>query len=159
MKTFLIILWLQFFVVLNSSAQSVISASGNNAAGTGGSVSYTIGQNVYSTITGTNGTVSQGVQQPIEISLVTGIQDATAIILEIYVYPNPASDFVKLAIENYEIEGLIYQLYNIEGEKVQVNKIESKETLIPIKDLLTGVYFLKITDRGKEIKVFKIIKN
>jgi hypothetical protein len=159
MKSFLIILCLQFFVVLGSSAQSVLAASGNNAVGTGGSVSYSIGQTVYSTVSGTNGTVSQGVQQPIEISVVTGIQDATAIILEIYVYPNPATDFVKLVIENYEIDDLSYQLSNIDGKLLHMRKIESNETLIPLDNFLSGVYFLRITDAKGDIKVFKIIKS
>jgi hypothetical protein len=159
MKSLVIILCLQFLVVLNSPAQAVIAASGNNAGGTGGSVSYTIGQAVYSTVSGTSGTVSQGVQQPFEISVVTGIQDATDILLEIYVYPNPATGYVKLVIENYEIDDLSYQLSNIDGKLLQTKKIESNETLIPMDNIVSGVYFLIITDTKKDIRVFKIIKN
>jgi hypothetical protein len=159
MKSFLIILCLQFFVVLSSSAQSAIAASGNNAVGTGGSVSYTVGQTVYSMVSGTNGTVSQGVQQPFEISVVTGIKDARDIILKIYVYPNPAKDYLKLVIENNEIDDLSYQLSNLDGKLLQVKKVESNETLIPMDNILSGVYFLRITVSKEEIKVFKIIKN
>ncbi|MGD0341661.1 MAG: hypothetical protein ABSA76_08155, partial [Bacteroidales bacterium] len=57
-------------------AQSTITTSGGNASGSGGSASYTIGQVVYSTITGTNGSSAQGVQQPYEISIITGIAEA-----------------------------------------------------------------------------------
>jgi hypothetical protein len=56
-------------------AQSTIPATGGNAAGNGGSVSYTVGQIVYTTVSGTNGSVAQGVQQPYEISVVTGIEN------------------------------------------------------------------------------------
>lgn len=48
-------------------AQESVNATGGNASGSGGSASYSVGQVVYTTNTGTNGTVAQGVQQPFEI--------------------------------------------------------------------------------------------
>jgi hypothetical protein len=42
-------------------AQNAIPASGGNATGSGGSVSYTFGQVVYTTKSGTGGSVAQGV--------------------------------------------------------------------------------------------------
>lgn len=38
-----------------------------NATGTGGTSSYSIGQVVYASATGTNDSVNQGMQQPFEI--------------------------------------------------------------------------------------------
>lgn len=140
-------------------AQNAIPASGGNASGSGGTVSYTIGQVVYTTNTGTNGSAAQGVQQPYEISAVTGIEKAKDISLEIVVYPNPATDYVKLKVENYESENLSYQLYNINGTLLENKKIESNETSIVMRNLIQGTYFLKVTDKQKEIKTFKIIKN
>src|SRR5450759_4054107 len=57
-------------------AQSTISATGGNASGTGGNLSYTIGQVAYMTISGITGTVTQGVQQPYEISVVSALEEA-----------------------------------------------------------------------------------
>ncbi len=51
-------------------AQTSVNATGGNASGSGGSASYSVGQVVYTTHTGTNGSVAQGVQQPFEISVV-----------------------------------------------------------------------------------------
>ena len=42
-------------------AQEAVLSAGGNATGNGGSVSYSIGQVAY-TASGTNGTVTQGVQ-------------------------------------------------------------------------------------------------
>ena len=140
-------------------AQNAIPASGGNATGSGGSVSYTVGQVVYTKYTGTNGSVAQGVQQPYEISVVTGIAETKDISLEIEVYPNPATDFVKLKIENYEVKNLKYQLYDINGSLIKDNKVEGNETNIPMQNLLPATYFLKVTDNNKVIKTFKIIKN
>jgi hypothetical protein len=140
-------------------AQNAIHASGSNAAGSGGTVTYTIGQVVYTKNTGTNGSVAQGVQQPYEISVVTGIVEAKDISLEIEVYPNPATIFVKLKIENCEVKNLRYQLYDINGNLLKDNKGEGQETNISIQNLLPATYFLKVTDNNKVIKIFKIIKN
>jgi len=49
-------------------AQVAIPASGGNATGTGGTVSYSVGQVFYTINTGTTGFIVQGVQQPFEIS-------------------------------------------------------------------------------------------
>ena len=68
-------------------AQEAIITSGGDASGSTGSVSYTIGQVVYTTNTGTNGSAAQGVQQPYEISVVTGLEEAKGINLDFSVYP------------------------------------------------------------------------
>jgi hypothetical protein len=140
-------------------AQTTIPASGGNASGSGGTSSYSVGQIVYTTNTATNGSVTQGVQQPYEISVITGIEAAKDISLEMVVYPNPAQDFVKLTIKNYEAQNLKYQLYDINGSLIKDNKVEGNETSISMQNLLPSVYFLKVTDNNKVIKNFKIIKN
>jgi hypothetical protein len=43
--------------------------AGGEATGSGGSVSYSVGQVVYTTNTGINGSVAQGVQQPYEFQM------------------------------------------------------------------------------------------
>ena len=139
-------------------AQSTIPASGGNASGGGGTVSYTVGQIVYTTNTA-DGSVAQGVQQPYEISVITGIEEAQDISLEIVIYPNPATDFIKLKIENYEVQNLRYQIYDINGSLLLSNKVEGNETSIAMSNLLSATYFLKVTDNNKVIKTFKIIKN
>jgi hypothetical protein len=122
-------------------AQNAIPATGGNASGTGGTASQTIGQVVYITISGTNGTVTQGVQQPYEISVVDGIKEALGIVLEISVYPNPTADYISLKIENYEVEGLRYQVYDINGSLLQDNKVEGIETSIIMSNYVNGTYF------------------
>ncbi len=142
-----------------SIAQNVIPASGGNATGAGGSVSYSVGQVTYTTNNGTNGSVAQGVQQPYEISVVTAIEEATGILLELSVYPNPATDFATLKTGNYEGENMNYLLFDINGKVLLQNKVEGSETMIPLSDLAKGTYFLKIIDKKRELKIFKIIKN
>ena len=139
-------------------AQETVPVSGGNATGTGGTASYTVGQIVNITNTGTTGTSAQGVQQPYEISVVTGIDEALEIMLEMVVYPNPATDFLKLNLGDYDGENLRYQLYDINGSIILTDKIEVQETDISMQTLKPSTYFLKVIQGNKEIKTFKIIK-
>jgi hypothetical protein len=155
-----------FFTVglLSVQAQDAIPASGGNASGGGGTVSYTVGQVVYTTNTGTNGSVAQGVQQPYEISVVTGIENSMKINLSCTVYPNPATTHLTLKVENNDNENLSYQLYEISGKLLENKKVEGNETTIFMEHRPVATYLLKVvqTDQAsppKEIKTFKIVKN
>jgi hypothetical protein len=139
-------------------AQESIPASGGNAAGSGGSVSYTVGQVVYTAHAGTNGSTAQGVQQPYEISVVTALPEAGGIYLICQAYPNPAAEFVKLEVENHKTGNLTYQLYDSNGKLLETQKVESNETSIDMSKLVIATYFLKVRLDNKEIKTFKIIK-
>lgn len=143
---------------ISLKAQNAILPAGKNGSGSGGTISYSAGQIVNATIQGTTGTITQGVQQPFEILVLTGIEEASGIILEVSVYPNPATDFIKLIIENYETANLRFQLYDLNGIVLRNNKIETGETNIIMSNLAPGTYFLKVTDKNLPIKTFKIIK-
>ena len=141
------------------NAQETTDAAGGNASGSGGSASYSIGQTVYSTYTSTNASIAQGVQQPYEISIITEIKEAKDISLSFEVFPNPTTDFLKLKTDTYSNKDLTYHLYQLNGKIIETKKIEETETSISMTHLASGVYFLKITELDKELKIFQIIKN
>ena len=141
------------------NGQNSVNASGQNATGSGGSVSYSVGQLVCTTYnSSSNGSVAQGVQQPYEISVVLGVKNI-GINLLMTISPNPSADLVTLKIDNYEIDSLIYQLYDLSGKLFLTGQTKTTETQISIGHLPSAVYFIKITDKNKIIKTFKIIKN
>jgi len=139
-------------------AQSNTLAAGGEAAGSGGNLSYSIGQVDYILATGSGGSASQGVQQPFEI-FVLGIDDHPEINLEIVVYPNPTTSNLKLQIGNFPINELSYQLYDLQGRLLLQQKIRNKVVQIPMEGLATAVYLLDVTENFFPIKSFKIIKN
>ena len=143
-------------------AQNAVPATGGNASGSGGTVSYSVGQVVYTTNTGTNGSVAQGVQQPFEISIVMGLEEAKGIDLMVSVYPNPTTEYVKLkvdALTSLSIQSMSYQLFDINGKLLENKALEGTETSIVMSNLVPATYFLKVTEGNKELKTFKIIKN
>ncbi|HET6558747.1 MAG TPA: T9SS type A sorting domain-containing protein [Prolixibacteraceae bacterium] len=139
-------------------AQESVNASGGNTSGSGGSVSYSVGQVVYQTHTGTNGSIVQGVQQPFEISVVTGIEEAKGIILLVSAYPNPTTDYLTLSIDEFDISNLSYQLYAMNGELLLNEKITGHKTSIVMSNLTPATYLVKVNQSNKEVKIFKIIK-
>ena len=140
-------------------AQTSVNATGDNASGSGGSASYSIGQVTYQTHTGTNGSVAQGVQQTYEISVVNSIEQAKSINLSVTVYPNPTADNLTLSIDEFEISYLSYKLYDINGKLLQNEKITGNQTSIVMSNLVSSTYFVKVIQGNKEVKTFRIIKN
>jgi len=140
-------------------AQEAIPASGGNASGSGGTVSYTVGQVVYITNTGTNGSVAQGIQQPYEISVVSGLEESEGINLIFSAYPNPTTDFLMLKIEGEVKAQYTASLYDISGKLLETKKLEGNQTSIVMGNLVPATYFVKVTEGNKEVKTFKIVKN
>ncbi|MEI8203753.1 MAG: T9SS type A sorting domain-containing protein [Bacteroidota bacterium] len=145
-------------LIAKVDAQQTLDATGGNASGTSGTVSYSIGQMVYTTIVGTNGSIAQRVQQPYEISVANGIEDAIGISLICSIYPNPTSDYLTLKIEGDVKTQYVASLYDITGKLLENKTVENSETSIYLKNLVSAIYFLKVTQLNKELKTFKIIK-
>jgi hypothetical protein len=141
---------------LTAQAQQATTASGGNASGSGGTVSYSIGQIVYTTNTGSNGKVSQGVQQPFEISVVLGIDNHQ--MKHIKAYPNPTVDYLTLDVGDSELNSMNFQLYDLTGKLIENRKITSSMETIRMENLPSATYFLKVINNNKEVKTFKIIK-
>jgi len=143
---------------LTAQAQQANPATGGDATGTGGSVAYSVGQIVYTTHTGTTGSVAQGVQQPYEISVVLGIENSL-IDLDISAYPNPTTQNLTLSIGNDISETLHFQLCDLSGKIIERRKISNRTETIHMENLATATYFLKVSNANNEVKIFKIIKN
>ena len=159
MKKTHLLLMLILLIGFNSiHAQQATLSSGGNATGSGGSISYSIGQIDYVMATGATGSVSQGLQQPFEISILSG-NEFTQISLEMMVYPNPTTSYVNLMIENYDFQNLNFQLFDLAGKQILNEKITSSETKIDLNNLSKNVYLLQVMNQTSTIKTFKIIKN
>lgn len=149
------ILLAMLLVPFGLRAQVSMNAAGGNAAGGGGSVSYSVGQMVFSANAGANGSVTQGVQQPYEISVLSVSENAENINLS--VYPNPSTDYLYLTSSD-EISGLSYQLFDMSGRLLKSGKVVANQTSIDMQDLVPATYFVKVNQGNETVKSFKIIK-
>lgn len=71
---------------------------------------------------------------------------------EINIYPNPVSDILNISGLSEEND---FEIYNAIGQKVISGKISDRK--VDVSQLLKGVYFIQINDKGKLDK-FKFIK-
>ena len=152
-----IILIIMLFCLPKLMAQQTVNPSGGNASGSGGSSSYSVGQIAFKTQTGTNGTVNQGVIQPIEIFTLSG-EAFTNIMLEAVVYPNPTTSNISLKISNFISDAFSYQIFDIQGKMLGNGEISNEETILDMNIYPAAIYILKVNSNSKELKTFKIIK-
>lgn len=164
MKHFLSILIFSLVSALAFS-QSTLATGGGNFNGDGGSFSYSVGQTFYNVL-GKNITVTEGVQQPYEISEYKPDDDGKkneeddneTIAVELSVYPNPTDDFLTLTVAFDKYLDVEFQLFDVNGKCLDSSMIVSTKTLLDMHSLASGTYFVRINEVGKEIKTFKVVK-
>lgn len=107
------------FPLLN--AQETLSSAGGNATGSGGSISYTVGQVFYNSFSGETGSIAQGVQQPFEISLLLVTQKITLSegwnILSFAAKPNDLS--MRSIVDPLISEDILVKVQDEEGKAVE----------------------------------------
>ncbi|NCU37201.1 T9SS type A sorting domain-containing protein [Candidatus Falkowbacteria bacterium] len=118
-----------------------------------------MGQVAYKTHIGENGTVSEGVQQPYEISVVIAIEETQGIRLSVSAYPNPINDYLTLSINNFDASKVSFQLFDMKGKLLQSVRITGNQTNISMRNFVPATYFIKVIQSQEEIKTFKIVKN
>ena len=138
-------------------SQEAIPASGGEATGSGGSGSYTVGQVFYTTHTGTTGSLSQGVQHPFEFQTLSN-PALTSVNLTAVTYPNPTKDFIILKITDTALNNLRYTLFDVNGKAIASGSITESSTQVQMKYLSIGAYVLKVSQKNKALKTFKILK-
>ena len=154
MKKIAILFFLLHISVVFS--QESINASGGNASGLNGNVSYSIGQIAYSSYSGT-GFVNEGIQFPFEITTLD--TDDNSETNEILLFPNPASYEINLKINLLISEELRFVLYDMNGRILEENRITQNQIQIPMEKYSKSIYFLEIREKERGLKTFKIIKN
>jgi hypothetical protein len=145
------------FVAQLAQSQESIPVSAGEASGSGGSANYTVGQVFYTTHTTTGGSVSQGVQHPFEFQTLSNAA-LTTVNLTAVTYPNPTKDFIVLQITDTALDNLRYTLFDVTGKSIVSGSITESSTQVQMKYLAIGAYILKVSQKNKALKTFKILK-
>ncbi|WP_167606280.1 T9SS type A sorting domain-containing protein [Maribellus sediminis] len=139
-------------------AQESTNVAGGTATGTGGTLSYSVGQILYAFQSDTTYSVAQGVQQPFEIQVVTGVE-YPEIQLGIVAYPNPTTDYLTLKTDNVDYTNLYYRVFDMKGQLLEEKQVDQHEVKISMQHLVAATYFVQISNNQQTLKNFKIIKN
>ncbi len=165
----LILMTLLFSSVVSESQNSTTmmsntNAAGNDALGSSGSVSYSIGQVFFTYVGESVYNVAQGIQHSnLAQDTSENIDDPEDIInpdISIFVYPNPTTDFVNLSMKGVDLQNgqNTYQLFSYQGKLIQQHTIEDDNTQISLSHLSSSMYLLQVFVKNKIWKTFKILK-
>jgi hypothetical protein len=140
----------------------VASAGGSWYDGSGFELDYTIGEVAVLTISDATNYLTQGFQQPFSNHIVFIDQSATQD-LNIFVYPNPATDHFNIRIENATGLEINCQITDILGQLImQRNGIEGNDKSVlvnfDISLLATGNYFIRVCSGKRLLKTARLIK-
>lgn len=160
---FIIILLTQT-VFAQQLTPSVISAGGKQVATGNVFYSYTIGE-LVTPLASNNVVLTQGFEQPAEISIEENLADTTETNFILKAYPNPTNSFVNINITSqYEILDIKTQTFDITGKQIYLSsEIYRSENYgiakLDFSNLQIGQYFVKIIINQEKIFSYKIIKN
>ena len=84
---------------------------------------------------------------------ISGIADET--IEGLSVYPNPASDFVKVSTENAALQNIA--IFDITGKEVINLNLSENNANINVSGLDNGIYLMKITDADNNHQAVKLV--
>ena len=135
-------------------SQQTSVTSGGEGSGTGGSLSYSIGQVLYRAVAGSEYNITNGVQQAYEVYEI--VANDEEIDVSIHVFPNPTND--QLTLEAGDPNNLSYELYDLQGRSLSKHAITNLQTHIDVLQV-AGTYILKVMKSRRTVKLFKVIRN
>ena len=154
----LIILALLCTTPLFSNAQESVNAAGGDQNSTSGSISFTIGQIDYVSVSNNDHTLTLGVQQPYEIfvlSISPFVLDFT-----ISAFPNPTNQFLNVHILGFSEQRLTYKIHDLSGKTHLFGSLDSDYTIVDLQSLSDASYIISIYDANNQfLQSFNIIKN
>ena len=92
----------------------------------------------------------------IVVNVCTGINNVSAAIYGINVYPNPVTDF--LIIENNTSETLTLNIFDVTGKLIVNTSINKIKETIDLSQLAKGAYFVEILNTTNRVSKTNIIK-
>jgi hypothetical protein len=152
----------QNIMPLVNDTMKTLVASGEDAVGGSGSVTYSIGQVFYTYMGESIYNVSQGIQQgDLSHATLSSEENPVETKTEIIIFPNPTTDYININMQGYQStnQQSSYQLYDLQGRLLKQDKVMQSETQINVTDLRAAIYLLQVYSDSKILKTFKIVKN
>lgn len=151
-------------MVLNAQSieRQVIGSTGGYASANGVSVSFTVGEPVIETAVSGNVVLTQGFQQPDDLTV--GIEDVKSVSVNYTVFPNPTENMINVELTSDVPASVMLTLYDIHGRKVEAldHVIEVNGTVnerMDLSQLAPAQYMLLMSDvAGNVLKTFKVQK-
>lgn len=128
------------------NALQVISASGQSGTQGGLTFTYTVGEPVVTTLSGTSRIVTQGFHQP-ELGIVA-VHDLDLLEWNIEVFPNPTADVLTVRFSDEQGSALRATVFNLLGEVMLSGQqlTQPDGSRLDCSAWQPGVYLLQLQD-------------
>mgnify|MGYP005988759185 CR=1 FL=1 len=100
------------------------------------------------------GAYQYGNFQDYSVDIDGGVASLEELDFPLHVTPNPSSDLVSLKV-NAAFIGKSYELFNALGQKVYEGVINGIEEKINMKQMESGIYFVKLESSAQSVKLLK----
>ena len=134
-----------------------VTTAGDFDQNESGSVSWTLGQIVTATHSGSDIILTQGFQQ-ISLEVVTSTRHDIDVRRQVKAYPNPVAGQITIETSDLSNKTLSFELYNLQGQLIKKKKMNANYQRINMESEPSGEYLLRILSDGKPVESFKIIK-
>lgn len=145
-------------LTLSVSAQKedVIASAGNYDESASISLSWTLGEAFLPVFVGDQLMLTPTTQPTL---FVTAVEETILPFVEVKVFPNPTSEFVRIAFEDPLEVKIDLFLLDLQGKLLLRDFIEtaSSEKIIDMRSYDSGVYLLRLV-QGKLSNVYRIVK-
>jgi hypothetical protein len=137
----------------------IASAGGYNVSGNGAiSISWTLGETIIPNFTSQDGsiTLAHGFQQKL---IITKVEEAIENRVNVTIYPNPASEVVKIEFDQPLDSEIRLNVVDFRGKLAGTNIIEAGTTLheFNMQSLPSGIYYLRL-QKGRLVNVYRVVK-
>lgn len=159
--SFVFLVSMGFLFAQVSMVNSVLATAGAFQTNGSYSLSWTVGELAVSTLTEGSNVLTQGFQQPWDMSV--SIQDGPEINWSVKAYPNPVYDYLNVKFSLEKSEEFSIEVTDITGKKVLTREpqmINTDEIVdLDFTQFKPGIYFLRVYSSDQKVhKVYKIKK-
>ena len=159
--SFVFLLSMGFLFAQVSMVNSVLATAGDFQTNGSYSLSWTVGELAVNTLTEGSNVLTQGFQQPWDMSV--SIQDGPEINWSVKAYPNPVYDYLNVKFSLEKSEEFSIEVTDITGKKVLTREpqmINTDEIVdLDFTQFKPGIYFLRVYSSDQKVhKVYKIKK-
>lgn len=143
-------------ISFSTYSQDIATTCGEYFSNMNGSVSFTIGEPVIETFSGSNKIITQGFQQSkfYPVSVEEPIQSQLSILMS----PNPVNDILKIQILDSRDANYYIKLFSGNGGLLLDGEIQGPDSEISFDHFAPGVYMLYVSNNQGEFSLHKIIK-
>lgn len=138
-------------------SQSGLVSSGGNGNGAGGKISFSVSQVLDHSSKSATKSISEGVQQPFEIQVSTGVKLGN-LPFEVSVFPNPSSSEIQILRSSDQYQSAQASFYDMAGHMLLQQEMTESTTKINLQAFPAGIYTLRISLKYYGEQTFQVVK-